>query len=461
MADYRTITLKKPGYNNPEIGSIRDSVDALTKEARNGSKAALMNSVWTAGNYKAPSMKGVDTMTKITGAVALITGVTAGVTAVAGAINAFKKPGSSNNNVVDAGKQETKADINDLNSAIYQRNKNGKVDELKNKINEKQAVFDTQQNKIDHWLDNVTEEKGKKETAFGTAKSTLDKANEYLKTQQNDEKDAKETFDSAKNNLDTIQQEYDKADPDGKKLLESKLTDAKDQYQKRLKEYDEAKSAREEADKQCKTASKDLTEAKKALDIATNDLNIKTKEKSELQAQNNQLGTTIKAAEAALPDYAKETKKTDTETKTDSDNEVAEEEEGGGLDRSFKPSGSNAIQGETTSIKIPTTEQNKGFDFSFGLDKLSNKDKSTDNIKFPYANPNMTYTTQTPVSTPLEIAKKNFEDADRKCTELEIEYSRKYGNGGNSQERADLGFKVKDAQDARDEAKAKYEALNK
>lgn len=328
MADYRTITLKSPGYNNPEIGSIRDSVDALTKEARNGSKAALMNSVFTAGKYQAPSTKGVDTMTKITGLAAALTGAATAATAIKELAGVFKKSGSSNtpNNGtgVDNSKQDqginidTKSGVDGLNSAISNYEQNGDIKGLEAQIKAQEQQYETNAKLIQNMGKEIeaTNEKAQKELT--KANEANDKQQETFNKADAAVSKADEAVGAAKAEVGSTQTAYDQAeiayknctDKNLKPTLKIQMEQAKTVLDAAIKKEKNAEEARDKAKRtraeektKLDATLKTLETAKTTAETAAKALSELPKAKKEAETKNEQLKSAIEQAKAKLPSY--------------------------------------------------------------------------------------------------------------------------------------------------------------
>lgn len=385
MADYRTITLRSRGYND-ETSSIKNSIDALTSEARNSSKAALMNSVFTAGKYQAPSMKGVDTATKIAGAVAIIGGVAAGAGAIKDLVSIFKKSNGSESSTdngagVDNSKQETKADINDLNQAISECKNNGRVEDLKQTINQKEATLEANKAKANTMLTDATTLKQGKQAGLETANANFEKANTELGTLKETETGALSGFNTAKGAYTTAEQNYnnvlsayknctDDLSRQGLKPQLMAAEEAKKQAEiakdKAEKSYNDAQKARSEKENEC-TKLADLAKSAKA-DLKEAETNFKNveREKKALDAQNLNLAKTIETAKAALPEYAKkeleEEKKNKKETTDNDDNNTSSP----GLEKAIEGK-NNPLKKALPKFDINTLEYSKGSKTTFNI----------------------------------------------------------------------------------------------
>lgn len=343
MTGTKYIQVQTPGYNHPEIGSMRKDIDRLCAQAKNSSS----NSVWT--NYNTSSAaKAANTMTTLYGVAALVTSTAAVLTPLAALIKGSGSSHNNNNNnsVVDNGKKQTNADVDALNQAISDCKKNGQVDALKQMIEDKQNTYDTNEAKIKTMLDGVSKDKDAKETAFNTKNDEVTKENKVLDKDIQDEKNAKSTFDQAgkdyssaekaskkaDDDFTTIETQYNAADEKGKAQLQTQYNTAKtakenakiamdkalETKNQKEQEYKDAQKARADQKEFCGQLAEELKTAKAKFDNAKTAYELKQKEQSALQTQNGQLKSAIEAAQAALPEYAKnETKNEKDDTKED------------------------------------------------------------------------------------------------------------------------------------------------
>lgn len=337
MTGTKYIQVQTPGYNHPEIGSMRKETDRLCALAKNSSS----NSVWT--NYNTSSAaKAANTMTTLYGVAALVTSTAAVLTPLAalfkGSGNTNTNTNNNNNSVVDNGKKQTNADVDALHQAISDCKKNGQVDALQQMITDKQKTYDKNEANIKTMLDGVTKDKDAKETAFNTKNDEVTKENKVLDNDIQDEKDAKSTFESASDSYDAalknfteIEKLYYSVDDNGKNesaatnKYQQQYDEALDAKNKALeiknqreKEYNDAKKARADQKEFCGQLAEELKTAKAKFDNAKTAYDLKVKEQSALQTQNGQLKSAIEAAQAALPEYAKnETKNEKDDTKED------------------------------------------------------------------------------------------------------------------------------------------------
>lgn len=267
-----------------------------------------------------------------------------GLAVASGAVNVFSavsplllKKSQANNPDGTNNKSQTKLDVKDLNKAIDDCKNNGKVDELKEQITQKQQTYDTNQTKIDTMLDAPTKAQKEASTAFANATNDYNKEKTILKQDKKDEQTAKGAFSQASNAYEAASTKYDSAVTsynDAKNAYESAPADpaeqkaalkiAMDSAEATMKtaetEKNEAKEVKDQKEKEYKAAQNErsnqedylnndcynaVKESKANLDIANKALTTAKSQQGQLKTDNVLLKETLDKAQNALPDYIK------------------------------------------------------------------------------------------------------------------------------------------------------------